>query len=153
MEKERVIKPDVLNMITLYNTVGRELEDILQSQGKDKSDFEKFMGWENRDFASVKKLSKADISRICSYFNISGLDNYLYNFQEDYKKTAEKALSDYKEGRKLFRKLKGAVRMLNGEYTDGIDVLDDISRFFGIEDEREILQKARDAVALYKIRI
>jgi Zn-dependent peptidase ImmA (M78 family) len=143
-------KDNVLNTITLYNTVGQELEDILQAQEKSKSDFEKFMGWENRDFASIKKLSNADISMICAYFDISGLDNYLRNFQDDYKKTEKKALFDYKESRKLFPKLKGVVRMLNGEYTDGIDVLDDISRFFDVEDEGEIIKKADDLVALYR---
>jgi Zn-dependent peptidase ImmA (M78 family) len=40
--------------------------------------------------------------------------------------------------------------MLNDEYTDGMDVLDDISCFFGIKDEREILTKANEAVALYR---
>jgi hypothetical protein len=144
------VKEDVLNTITLYNTVGQELEDILQAQKKDRTDFGKFMGWENKDIASVKKISKADISRISAYFNMKELYNYLLNFQEDYKKTKEKALSDYRESKKLFSELKGAIPMLKGEYTEGIDVLDDISLFFDIEDEREIFWKADEQVALYR---
>jgi hypothetical protein len=143
-------KEDVLNTITLYNTVGRELEDILQAQKKSRADFEKFMGWENRDIASMKKISKADISRISEYFSIDGLYDYLLNFQKDYKKTEEGALSDYRESKKLFSKLKGVIPMLNGEYTEGLDVLDDISRFFDIEDEREIFRKADEQAALYR---
>jgi hypothetical protein len=143
-------KDDVLNPITLHNTIGGELEDILRTNEKNKVDFEKFMGWENRDFSSIKKLSKADISKISVYLNLDGLVKYLHNFQEDYRVMEKKALFDYNRNKKLFAKLKGVRRMLNGEYTEGLDVLDDISCFFGIEDEHEICQKAEEVIALYR---
>jgi hypothetical protein len=143
-------KDDVLNPITLYNTIGGELENILRTNKKSKTDFEKFMGWENRDFSSIKKFSKADISKISAYFNMDGLANYLHNFQRDYGVMEKKVAFDYQKNKKLFLKLKGARRMLNGEYTDGVDVLDDIACFFGIEDEQDICQKADELIALYR---
>jgi Zn-dependent peptidase ImmA (M78 family) len=143
-------KEIVLNTIAMYNTVGRELEDLLQTHGKSKADFEKFMGWENRDFSLIKKLSRKDICKIAACFNIEGMESYLRNFQEDYCRTEQKAMKDYKENKKIFSKLKGAVQLLNGEYTNGLDVLDDISQFFNIEDERDIIQKAKEFGALYR---
>jgi hypothetical protein len=144
------IKEDVLNTITLYGTIGEEIESILQARGKDRDDFGRFMGWEKKNFSSIKKISGSDISKISKYFDVDGLADYLRHFQEDYGNVEKRALSEYKENKKLFSKLKGARCMLNGEYTDGVDVLDDIARFFGVENERDICQGADELVALYR---
>jgi hypothetical protein len=144
-------KEAVLNTITLFNTVGQELEDILNAQGKEKTVLLKYLGWENKSLSSIKRFSKKDITAIESFFGVDGLGDYLRNFQEDYKNTLEKAKASYRENKKLYTRLKGVLPLLNDEFTRGVDVLEDISDFFGVDDESQIPEKANDIVALYRI--
>jgi hypothetical protein len=59
-------------------------------------------------------------------------------------------LETYKESKAVYRKLKKLPSSLYSEYTNGIDVLDDISDFFGIEKESDIFEQANRTAALYR---
>lgn len=143
-------KTEVLNPISLFNTVGKELEDILKAQGRDKNDFVRFMSWEERELSQITKLLKSEIKQIASYFGISDLESYLNNFQEDYKITEKKALASYKASKTIFNKLKRIPSWYYAEFNSGMDILEDISNFFGIEDESKIFQEADRMAALYR---
>jgi Zn-dependent peptidase ImmA (M78 family) len=142
-------KAKVLNPITLFNTVGQELADILQAQNKAYDEFMKFMDW-GKELSDIKKLTKKEISKISVYFNIEGLGSYLESFQDDYRKTEEESNRSYREKVKLFSKYKKILPLLRNEFTGGMDILEDISDFFDIEDEEDIFVRAENNVALYR---
>jgi Zn-dependent peptidase ImmA (M78 family) len=144
-------KPTVLNPIVLLNTVGQEIEDILSAQEKDKIMFLNYMGWVGKELSSIKSLSNRDISRIVSFLGDECIASYLQNFQADYKETEDKANKACRESKKQYTKLKNASLLLYEEFTSGMDLLEDISNFFGVENEDEIIQKADNIVALYRI--
>jgi Zn-dependent peptidase ImmA (M78 family) len=144
------IKTEVLNPLTLFNTVGQEVENILSARGKDKNVFLGNMGWTEKDLSAIKKISAKDISLIVSFLNDENVGSYLRKFQEDYKEKEFRAKKPYQENKKLFTKLKSIIPLLK-EYDSGMDILEDISDFFNVKDESEILQKAKNTVARYRI--
>jgi HTH-type transcriptional regulator / antitoxin HigA len=143
-------KEEVLNTITLFNTIGQEVEDILAANNIDKSEFLRFMGWEGKDIQSIKKISSHNLKEIESFMGITGLSEYLSTFQQQYKETAEKASESFKKNKKIFQSLKPMLTLLRDDFNEGIDLLADISDFFGVEDESTILNIAETNIARFR---
>jgi Zn-dependent peptidase ImmA (M78 family) len=142
-------KATVLNPITLFNTVGQELKDILHAQNKDEQEFVFYIGLK-KELSAIKKLSAKQITQISDYFNIEGLGSYLESFQEDYKETERKSIKSYREKVRLYSKLKKILPLLRNEFNQGMDVLEDIADFFNIENEEDIFTQAENSVALFR---
>ena len=126
------------------------LEDILQSNGRLKSDFIGFMSWEERELAKIEKLTKSELRQINAYFNIDGIDIYLANFQDDYKITKEMALTSYKLNKDIYNKVKHIPSWCYSDFSNGMDILEDISNFLGVDDESKIIHEANQIVAFYR---
>ena len=144
---ENNIKPAVLNPILLRNTVGAELADILEARGI--KDIDTVMGTTN--LRAKERLTKPMIKKIRSI--IPDSDNilaFLARFQETYLQEKEKCKKSYALSKKNFTKLKKAIPMMKGEFTDGYDLLDDIIDFFGAESEDEIFEASERQAALFR---
>lgn len=140
-------KPNVLNLLTLKNTVGGELADIFEAHGM--NDYDTLLGIDT--LRQKERLSKAVISKAGALLNNKvELEKYLADFQKDYLEEKPKFMESYRKAKSDFVKLKKAIPMLKGEFNDGYDVLDDILDFFDADDEESIINKSIDQAALFR---
>lgn len=142
-------KVEVYNPIDHFATVGSELENILESQNINKNTILDELQWNN--FESKKKITKKDFKILSALLN----DNeiiipFLENFQIRYADHEQKSLISYRRSKKYFSKLKGALSLITPDYNSGIDLLDDITDFFGVETEDEILEKSNQTEAMFR---
>lgn len=145
------VKEPVVNPIIYFTNVGKEIEEILSSNDISIENFLKAMDWEGRDIKNINKLTKLEAKQIENTIGIAGISSYLYDFQKEYKESAKKADSTYKENLKIYRKLKHITPLMRNEFIEGIDILDDIADFLDIEDESEIIDRVHKNIALYRI--
>ena len=143
-------KEEVLNTITLFNTVGKEIEEILVAHHHDRFEFLKFMEWEETNLQSLEKITIKQSKNVERFLNIPEIGNYLISFQKEYFETKAKALETFNESKKIFRLLKPTLSLLRDDFGEGIDLLADISDFFGVEDESVISEIAETNVARYR---
>lgn len=143
---ETLKKTDVLNPLTLRNTVGKELYDIFEARGCDNC--EEKLGVKNLQAKEV--LSEKVINKASDILEIPELKEYLVSFQNDYAKEKLACSENYKQSKKTFTKLKSILPLLRGEFTDGYDVLDDIMDFFGVDSELEIFEESNKQAALFR---
>ncbi|MBA9072600.1 Zn-dependent peptidase ImmA (M78 family) [Flavobacterium gossypii] len=146
MEKLKVINP-----IQYFTTVGEEIEDILSSNEISMDSFLSSMKWNDKELKSIMKISKSEAKKIEDFISVGEISSYILNFQNDYKSSKESAENTYKDNLKIYKKLEHLLPLLRNEFSDGIDVLEDISNFLGIDEESEILDKVKENIALYKI--
>jgi Zn-dependent peptidase ImmA (M78 family) len=134
-------KPEVLNPISFFNTIGQEIELMVEAKQKEKEELLKLL--DENSFDSIFKLNKQKRETVIGYL---GLDEdakkFIIDFQNKYKETKEKAKRDYTESLKIFKKIKHIIPFLRGEFIQGIDILADIADYFGVEDEKDILKNA-----------
>ncbi len=144
---EATNKPSVLNPLTLRNTVGAELADILESRGV--HNYNHLLGV--TDLSSKEKLSKSILKKlqvlIDDYQEIIG---YLENFQSSYLDEKPRYQENYKIAKRNFTRLKKALPLMRGEFSEGYDLLDDIIDFFGATNEEEIFVASEKQAALFR---
>lgn len=143
-------KAEVLNPILLYNTPGQELAEILISNNFSPDDFLRNTTLNSNVFSSAKFTLK-ELDVISSVLNNDDLKGYFLNFQTIYKDNKSKIEVSYKESLKIFKKVSHILPLLNNEFNDGIDILEDIADFLNIDDEKEIFENVEQNIALYKI--
>jgi hypothetical protein len=144
------IKSEVLHPGTLLNTVGQELRDFFEANALDINGLLK-IGIDPASLDSKVKFSKQDIKNIGELTKINGIETYLKCFQKDYSVTLSKAENNYSRHKKIFNKVKHLAPLLKSDFNDGMDLLDDISSFLGIDNEEEIFDKVNENIALYRI--
>jgi len=147
---EMINKEEVLNTITLFNTIGQEIQEILVANHEDESEFLKFMEWEDTELQTIERISVQTSKNIESFLNIQDLGIYLISFQKNYFKTKSKSIESFNKNKKIFRSFKPILSLLRDDFNDGIDQLADISDFFGVEDESGIFEIAETNVARYR---
>ncbi len=143
-------KIEVLNPISLFNTVGEELRDFFYTNNLDLNDLCKIDISPER-LATETKFTKQKIKDIIKLTGTKEIANYLISFQKDYQNSKIKAELDFKNNKKVFSKVKHLVPLLKNDFEGGMDLLEDISDFLDIEDENEIFEKVNENIALYKI--
>lgn len=144
---ETNVKPSVLNPLVLRNTVGAELADILEARGINESDA--LMGVS--DLRAKEKLTKPMIKKLQSIFtDYETVIAFLERFQEEYLQEKIKCKESYIKAKRNFTKLKKALPLMKGEFTDGYDLLDDILDFFGADSEDEIFEASEKQAALFR---
>lgn len=141
-------KQNVLNPITLHNTVGAELAYIFDSHGI--HDYESTLGI--KDLISKEKLTIAERKKAAEVLKIPELYGFLTRFQDGYREAKKKyqASESYKTAKQNYNSLKDVGKLLKGEFTDGFDVLSDIVDFFGVESEEEVFQNCKADGALFR---
>lgn len=140
-------KTDVFNTIRYRNTVGEELLEIFGAHGINDGDSR--MGI--RNLASKEKLTAAQINRACSILGIGeGLKASLLSFQNDYLQDKIKCNKTYRQSKRNFTRLKGVVPLLKGEFNSGIDKINDILDFFGVDNEKDLFQETEKTAALFR---
>ncbi|WP_264566186.1 ImmA/IrrE family metallo-endopeptidase [Flavobacterium sp. N3904] len=144
-------KIKVVNTIQYFTTVGEEIEDILLSNDIDRNSFLSYMNWNDTELGAITKVSKKEAIEIEKAINVEKISNYILQFQSNYKISYAKALLAYKENLKLYKKIEHLKDLLDNDFTDGIDLLEDISNFLDIENELEIFDRVKENIALYKI--
>lgn len=144
---DEICKVDVLNPLSMFNTVGKELEDIFISRGM--TDASQRMGI--KDLSKKEKLTDKQIEKARELLDMDGeFCTYLHKFQEDYQQEKEKCKVSYREARKNFTRLKNILPLLRNEFNDGIDKLEDILDFFDVNSEEEIFQSSETIATLFR---
>ncbi|MBQ3635516.1 MAG: ImmA/IrrE family metallo-endopeptidase [Bacteroidales bacterium] len=139
-------KPNVVNPRTALCTVGEELGDIFRANGVDEAK----MGLRT-SLTKKEKLTDNQIKRACRLLNQGeSLATYLRNFQKEYERKSKLASAAYKKAKKNYARLKGVLPLLKNEFEDGLDRLDDILDFFGVDSEEEVFAGADSAAALFR---
>lgn len=139
-------KVNVINPITLLNTIGQEVENIFTAQGKNAIDFMPI----DKLRAKVK-FSEREILRLCEKLGMGEeLATFIHNYQEDYVKEKKKASISFKESKKAFTILKSILPLLRNEFTNGRDRLDDILDYFDVDSEAEIFSTSDNFAALFR---
>ena len=142
-------KIEVLDPMSMFNTVGQELEEIVEAHSKDKKYLLDNLGWGN--FSSVKKISKKDLKVIVQFLEADdSIESFFTNIQNKYKEREKSALLSYNTSKKYFNKFKHILPLLRNEFNDGIDILEDITNFFGVDTEEEIMQESEDCILFRK---
>lgn len=139
-------KVEVLNPLTLRNTVGGELADIFEAHG--------INGYENmikvKHLKSKEQLSDKIIKRSADILGAPHLIQYLTGFQKEYMEEKARHKDSYDKAKLAYRKLKKINPMLRNEFTNGYDRLDDILDFFGVDSEDEIFESLEKHTALFR---
>jgi len=143
-------KTEVVNPITLFNTIGAELHDIFSSNNISIDNLCK-LGIDPKELDSKTKFTKHQIKEIVSITGINEIEDYLNRFQHEYLISKAKAELDYKKNLAIYRKVKHLKPLLNNDFNEGIDLLEDISEFLAIEDETKIFERVNENIALYRI--
>lgn len=144
-------KEDVFNPMSLFNTIGLEIESIIEDHKKSKSDLLKMLGW--AAYASKERVKKKEIDIISDFLELGDeLNSFIQNFQDEYAEKKKESAKSYKESLQNFRQLKPVLPLLKNEFLNGIDVLEDITDFFGKESEDEIFADIRNNAALYRLK-
>lgn len=139
-------KVNVINPLTLLNTIGQEVENIFTVQGKNAIDFMPI----DKLRAKVK-FSEREILRLCEKLGMGDeLATFIRNYQEDYAEEKKKASISFKESKKAFTILKNILPLLRNEFTNGRDRLDDILDYFAVDSEAEIFSTSDNFAALFR---
>lgn len=142
-------KPEVFHPISMFNTVGMELEFILDENEMNKDELLNLLAIPN--FKDKKKFTKKDLEVISSFTQMGNIiTDFLLSFQEKYKENEALANKNYTQAKKNYNALKKMDLLLNNEFTDGIDKLEDITDFFGTDSESEIFKDTKREIALYR---
>lgn len=144
---DKICKVDVLNPLSMFNTVGKELEEIFLSRGI--TDASLRMGI--KDLSGKEKLTDKQIEKAKDLLEMDDeFCKYLHKFQEDYQLEKEKCKASYKEAKKNFTRLKNILPLLRNEFNDGMDRLEDILDFFDADSEKEVFQSSETIAALFR---
>ena len=129
-------KVNVVNPLTLLNTVEQEVENIFTAHGKNVIDFMPI----DKLRAKVK-FSEKEIHRLCKKLGMGDeLVTFIRNYQEDYVNEKKKASLSFKKSKKAFTQLRDILPLLRNEFTNGLDRLDDILDYFDVDSEEEIFR-------------
>lgn len=139
-------KIDVMNPLSLRNTIGDEIADMMEARGV--KDFETLIGVDG--LRGKERLSKKTLRKAADILGDPGLLTHLTSFQQRYLEEKPRYVASYKQAKKEYAKLKDVRPLLRGEFTDGCDVLDDICDFFGVGSETEIFEMAEKQAALFR---
>lgn len=140
-------KENVRNPMDACNTVGAELELIFRLHGIE--DGARRMGLGN--LAGKETLSPLQMEKACRILDRGEeFKLFLSRFQEEYMADKERAAVAYAKARKNFSRLKEMAFLLKDEFTSGVDVLDDILDFFGVDSEDEIFSESDKVAALFR---
>lgn len=142
------IKKDVLNPIDYFNTVGKEIIDIIQ---EDNILLEKLEELGFNNIHNQEKFSKSNLKKITDLVEKPELLNYLFSFQIDYKENKLKSDLEFKKLKRIFTKIKHIDILLNNEFNEGVDKLEDLLHFLEIENEEDIFTQVEKNIALYRI--
>lgn len=145
----RLNKTEVFDPIGMFNTIGQELENIIEAKGKNKSEFLEIVNWDN--FESITKVTNTEIKKIQEFLNLSSeINDFIKKFQAEYNDTKKKTSKSYKASVRSYRKLRSVIPLLGEEFNDGIDQLEDITDFFNVDSENDIFIQSKDCEILFK---
>lgn len=139
-------KAAVLNPLSLRNTIGDEIADMMEARGI--TGFETLIGV--KGLRGKEKLSDKALRRAAEALGDPGLANLLAGFQQSYLDEKPGCIDSYRRAKKAYAKLKSVRPLLRGEFTDGFDVLDDICDFFGVDSEAEVFEMSEKQAALFR---
>ncbi len=145
--KNKICKVDVIDPLSMLNTVGQELIDIFTAHNVDNAETKMSV----KNLSQKERLTSREIDRACEILGAGNeLRTFLKGFQKNYLKDKIKCIASYKTSKKNFTKLKGVIPLLKGEFNDGIDRLDDILDYFNVNSEEEIFSESEATAVLFR---
>lgn len=143
----KICKADVKDSLSMFNTVGQELNNIFMAHGI--NDASERLGIKNLSRKEI--LSEAQIRKACQLLNVGEeLKNFLLNFQIEYQEDKNKCQARYRESKKNFTRLKEMLPLLKDEFNDGIDKLDDVLDYFNVDSEEELFAESEAVAVLFR---
>lgn len=143
----QICKVGVINSLSMFNTVGQELESIFMAHGI--HDAGNRMGI--KDLSGKEILTEGQIEKARKLLNAGeDLKGFLVNFQTEYQNDKIKCQTRYQEAKKNYTKLKNILPLLKDEFNGGVDRLDDILDFFDVNSEDEIFAESEAAAVLFR---
>lgn len=139
-------KISVLNPLSLRNTVGGELADMMEARGI--GNYEELLGV--KGLRAKERLSGTVMKKAAKLLGSPDLVSRLAVFQKEYLDEKPRYMRAYTEAKKNYAKMRGIVPLLRGEYESGYDRLDDILDFFGADTEEEVLEASNRHAALFR---
>lgn len=143
---ETTTKPNVFNTLNFHNTVGQELCEICAVHGINNPE----SVLQIKNLSQKETLSDKQLEKICTLLRIVSLKDSLKTFQENYARIKEACKNSYIEAKKQFTQVKSVLPLLNGEFNNGKDVLDDILDFFGLDSVEDLIKDSNEVAALYR---
>lgn len=142
-----ICKVDVINSLSMLNTVGQELVDIFAAHGI----YDAGERMSIKNLHGKESLTPKQMKRACEILETGEeLLDFLRGFQDEYRVDKAKCIARYKESKKNFTKLKGIIPLLKGEFNEGADRLDDILDYFDADSEEEIFSESEDTAVLFR---
>ncbi len=141
----QVQKSTVADPMDVVPTVGEELKELFDLSGKDISVLG-IIDIESKEFLSSSVLRRAAEELNLDEEFVRGMQA----LQTDYKERKRASREQYNQMKLYYRKLKKVVPLLRNDFNDGIDVLDDIVNFFGLNNEKEVIERIGRNQALYR---
>lgn len=143
----QICKVGVKNSLSMFNTVGQELESIFMAH--DIHDGGRRMGI--KDLSKKETLTERQIEKACNLLDAGEeLKSFLVNFQTEYQEDKIKCQTRYQAAKKNYTKLKNILPLLKNEFNDGVDRLDDILDFFDVNSEDKIFFESEAVAILFR---
>ena len=138
-------KVAVLDPLTLRNTVGAELAEMLEAHGVEHA--EALLGV--RGLRGRERLPEGVMRRASALLG-SPVEEYLARFQASYLQEKPRYRASYACAKRAYTRLKAVLPLLRGEFTQGYDALEDILDFLGVDSVGEVLSAAARPAALFR---
>ena len=138
-------KVAVLDPLTLRNTVGAELAEMLEAHCVENA--EALLGV--KGLRGRERLPERVMQKASALLGIP-VEEYLARFQASYLQEKPRYRASYARAKRAYTQLKAVLPLLRGEFTQGYDALEDILDFFGVDSVGEVLSAAARPAALFR---
>lgn len=138
-------KVAVLDPLTLRNTVGAELAEMLEAHCVENA--EALLGV--KGLRGRERLPERVMQKASALLGIP-VEEYLARFQASYLQEKPRYRASYARAKRAYTQLKAVLPLLRGEFTQGYDALEDILDFFGVDSVGGVLSAAARPAALFR---
>ena len=130
------IKSDIFDATVYYNTVGKELCNILALHNKEQNELEVVLGVD--DLSTRKRFTRSQMSKITSFVGIDDFDCFLSNFQDQYKENIAKCNATFKRCKEELKPFAKIRNFICAKSDRGDDFYEDVLDFFDKDSFLEI---------------
>ena len=139
-------KVAVLDPLSLRNTVGAELADMLEAHGVEHAEAQLGV----KGLRGRERLPERAMQQAAELLGSPAVAEYLARFQTNYLQEKPRYRESYARAKRAYTQLKEVLPLLRGEFTQGYDVLEDLLDFLGVDSVGDVLSAAARPAALFR---